>query len=58
MFYLQSTRRGGGIAQALDLAEQFVGLDQIVVILGDNYLKITFHLLCIISEIRSQVRKF
>jgi glucose-1-phosphate thymidylyltransferase len=26
----------GGIAQALDLAEQFVGDDQVVVILGDN----------------------
>lgn len=26
----------GGIAQALDLAEQFVGQDQMVVILGDN----------------------
>ncbi|WP_268624014.1 sugar phosphate nucleotidyltransferase [Paenibacillus alvei] len=26
----------GGIAQALDLAEQFVGTDQMVVILGDN----------------------
>jgi glucose-1-phosphate thymidylyltransferase len=26
----------GGIAQALDLAEQFVGCDQMVVILGDN----------------------
>ncbi|MBJ8193484.1 spore coat protein, partial [Bacillus cereus] len=26
----------GGIAQALDLAEQFVGDDQMVVILGDN----------------------
>lgn len=27
----------GGIAQALDLAEQFVGNDQMVVILGDNF---------------------
>ncbi|CAM3609480.1 MULTISPECIES: sugar phosphate nucleotidyltransferase [Paenibacillus] len=26
----------GGIAQALDLAESFVGIDQVVVILGDN----------------------
>src|SRR5690242_14167619 len=26
----------GGIAQALDLAEHFAGIDQIVVILGDN----------------------
>lgn len=26
----------GGIAQALDLAEQFVGQDQMIVILGDN----------------------
>lgn len=26
----------GGIAQALDLAENFVGIDQMIVILGDN----------------------
>lgn len=48
----------GGIAQALGLAEHFASGDQVVVILGDNVLKIIFPLMYRILESREPELKF
>lgn len=48
----------GGIAQALGLAEQFVGNDQMVVILGDNVFQDQIESMFKILENSHQVLKF
>ena len=48
----------GGIAQALNLAEHFVGEDQMVVILGDNVLKMICHHSWKISANKKKELKF